>query len=157
MCVDNNQLDADGEKPFFELVKILGGWNLIEKGYDSDNEKNWQEIYEKFLDRGLFSDYIMSMYLTPNPKNASVYIIKMIPPEIEDFNRGYYDFLPRGLNNSLVKAYYDYMKESMVLLGLSDEDAAVKMLEVLEFEQKLFDVSFRLSFFRFVLMICFLS
>lgn len=139
MCINHDQLDDDGAKPLFELIDSLGGWKLLTKNLN-ESQTNWQEFYEKVLKSGFSYDYIMSMYLTPNPKNSSNYKVRIIPPEVEDFNRGYYDLLPQGLNNSLVKAYYVYMTEFTVQLGANEEDANKEMLEVLEFEQKLFEV-----------------
>jgi hypothetical protein len=88
-------------------------------------------------------DYLLSIYLATNPKEPSTYAIKITPPSVEDFNRGYYDLLPEGLNSSLVNAYYTYMKEFTVLIGANETDAEKDMFEVLEFEQKLFKVSFK--------------
>lgn len=140
MCINHNQLDIDGAKPLMDLIEDLGGWKLVSKGLKKD-ETNWQDLYEKVLANGFISDYIMSVYLATNPKNKTNNAIKITPPSAEDFNRGYYDLLPQGLNNSLINAYFNYMKEFTELIGASKEDAEREMLEVLEFEQKLHEVS----------------
>lgn len=142
MCLNHDQLDEDGAKPFVELIESLGGWKLLKKN-TNESQLNWQEFYEKVLQNGFTQDFFLTMYLTPNPRNITNYIIQIAPPGVEDFNVGYYDFLPQGLNNSLVKAYFDYMKEFTVQLGANENDAEKEMLEVLEFEQKLFEVSFQ--------------
>jgi neprilysin len=147
MCVNHDQLDIEGANPLFELIKSLGGWELITRN-PRESQLNWQELYEKVLNSGISYDYIMSMYLTPNPQNNTNYIIKLIPPGVEDFNRGYYYLLPQGLNSTLVAAYYDYMKEFTVMIGATEEDAKREMLEVLEFEQKLYDASIFLLFVK---------
>jgi neprilysin len=139
MCVNHDQLDKDGANPLFELIEKLGGWELITRN-PRESQLNWQELYEKVLANGFISDYLMSIYLATNPKNTTSYTIKITPPSKEDFNRGYYDLLPQGLNSTLVAAYYDYMKEFTELIGATEEDAKREMLEVLEFEQKLFKV-----------------
>ena len=140
MCVNHEKLDIDGKKPLLDLIEVLGGWNLLMKGLHIP-ERTWQEIYESVLKNGFIADTFMTIYLATNPKNSSNYIVKITPPGVEDFNRGYYDLLPQGLNNSLVNAYFTYMKEYTELIGVKPEDAEKEMFEVLELEQKMFEVN----------------
>lgn len=139
MCINHDQLDKDGDKPLKDLIEEMGSWSLISKGLNVP-ERSWEQIYEKTLEYGFIADTFMSVYLGSDPKNTSNYIVKITPPSVEDFNRGYYDLLPQGISNSLVNAYYTYMKEYTVLIGADASDAEREMLEVLNLEQKMYEV-----------------
>lgn len=51
------------------------------------------------------------------------------------------EFILRGLNDSVVQAYYDYMVDTAVIFGADREIAKKDSLDVLEFETKLANVS----------------
>lgn len=139
MCLDHAELDKLGLDPVFDVLTKLGEWPLLGK-YQSTENSAWQDLYESMNKEGISQDYFLSVYLTKDPRNTSTYIIKMIPPEPENFNRKYFDLLPHGLNNSIIKGYYTYMMEFTVVLGAPEKLAGKEMLEVLEFERKLYDV-----------------
>jgi neprilysin len=141
MCINHDQLDKDHDAPLKDLIERLGSWNLLSKGLNIP-ERSWEEIYEKILENGFVRDMFMSVYLAKDPADTTKYLVKITPPSVEDYNRGYYDLLPQGINNSLVNAYYTYMKEYAVLVGASEEDAEREMLEVLELEQKMYEVRY---------------
>lgn len=149
MCINHDQLDKDDKAPLLDLIEDLGSWNLLSKGLNIP-PRTWQEMYEKILARGFISDMFMSVYLATNPKNTSYYSIKITPPSAEDFNRGYYGLLPKGINDTLVNAYYTYMKEFTVVMGADPKDAEREMLEVLELERKMFEVIFQNFKFNFI-------
>lgn len=127
MCMNSDQLQTDGAKPLLDLFDSLGGWKLLNAGLN-DSDTNWQDLYGKIVKSGFSSDHIMSLSLSLNPNNNSIYIIDIAPPHVQDFNR-YYGFFPQGLNNHIVKAYLDYMKEFTILLGANESDAEKEMLE----------------------------
>lgn len=53
----------------------------------------------------------------------------------------------RGINDSVVQAYYDYMVDLAVIFGAERERAETELLDVLEFETSLANV--RYHFFLF--------
>lgn len=50
------------------------------------------------------------------------------------------EFLLRGLNDSVVQAYYDYMVDIAVIFGADKESAKDELLDVLDFEIDLANV-----------------
>lgn len=50
------------------------------------------------------------------------------------------EFLLRGLNDSVVQAYYEYMVDMATIFGANKTRARDEMLDVLEFEMKLANV-----------------
>lgn len=56
------------------------------------------------------------------------------------------EFLKRGINDTNVKAYYDFMVDAAVIFGASRESAERELLESLKFEIELSKV--RMWFFR---------
>lgn len=50
------------------------------------------------------------------------------------------EFLIKGFNEKLVKAYYDYMVDIAVIFGADREKAKTELRESLEFEMKLANV-----------------
>lgn len=52
------------------------------------------------------------------------------------------EFLIKGMKDKLVKAYYDYMVDIAVLFGADRERASKELMESLEFEIQLGNVSF---------------
>lgn len=142
MCQDHETLDELGLKPVFDLLTKLGRWELIKRTQNKE-DIHWQDLYENMNREGFSLDYFLSIFLTIDPRNSSVYVIKMVAPGQENFNRVYYDLLPLGLNNSIIRSYLTYMKEFTIVLGASDELAEKEMLEVLQFEQELFEVTIK--------------
>lgn len=51
------------------------------------------------------------------------------------------EYLTKGLQNDIVKAYYEYMVDLAVILGANREEARRELKESLEFEMKLSNVS----------------
>lgn len=53
----------------------------------------------------------------------------------------------KGLNETLVKAYYEYMVDLAVLFGAKRDAAETELLQSLEFEMALANVSQHFAFF----------
>lgn len=53
------------------------------------------------------------------------------------------EFLLRGINDSVVTAYYDYMVDMAVIFGADRETAKDEMMDALEFEISLANVNKR--------------
>ena len=140
MCIDHEKLNEMDSKPLLDIINDLGGWSLLSTSLEKEDFK-WQSFYESVFRKGFAKDFFMSVYLTPDAKQKTKYIVKISPPSKEDFNRGYYEYLPMGLKSKQIKAYYDYMIEYMTSLGAEKEESEKQMLEVLEFEMMLQNVS----------------
>lgn len=145
ICMNHKQIDIDGSQPLFDVIEKLGGWQLLNREKHETNFK-WQNLYEDMLLNGFSYDYFLSVYLSTRFENDKLYTIKIIPPQVEDFNRGYYHLLPLGLTNNLIQAYFEYMQDFVKLLGANAQTAYDQMLEVLEFETKLQKVCFLVQF-----------
>lgn len=56
------------------------------------------------------------------------------------------EYLTKGLQDKIVKAYYDYMVDIATLLGAKKEVAEVQLKESIEFEMLLANVSLHNNF-----------
>lgn len=54
------------------------------------------------------------------------------------------EFLLRGIDDSVVQAYYDYMVDMAVIFGADEDSVKDELLDVLTFEIKLANVGFTL-------------
>uniref|UniRef100_A0A1A9X1W5 Neprilysin, neutral endopeptidase 2 n=1 Tax=Glossina brevipalpis TaxID=37001 RepID=A0A1A9X1W5_9MUSC len=137
-CMNKTLIEQLGGKPIADISELLGGWPVV-KGdmWDTKDKWTWQEAVKNFRRLGLSMDYIIDFSISVDFKNSTRRII--------DLDQSYIglsrEFLVKGLNETLVKAYYDYMVDMAVLFGADKDDAMSEMKEALEFEIKLANIS----------------
>ncbi|KAL9887927.1 M13 family metallopeptidase neprilysin 2 isoform 1-T1 [Glossina fuscipes fuscipes] len=137
-CMNKTLIENLGGKPIADISESLGGWPIV-KGdmWDPKDTWTWQETIKKFRRLGLSMDYIIDFSISVDLKNSTKRVI--------DLDQSYIglsrEFLIKGFNETLVKAYYDYMVDMAVLFGAEKEDAQSEMKEALEFEINLANIS----------------
>jgi len=136
-CMDKESIEKNSVNDLKELVGKLGGWPVLEgEKWSSDNFK-WHELSIKASDEGLSSDRMISIGIGTDSLDSEKRIIEIDQPGL-GLSR---EYLIKGINDTDVQAYYNYMVQTAVFLGASEEVAQVEMKEALELELKLAEMS----------------
>ncbi|XP_065355214.1 neprilysin-2 isoform X2 [Calliphora vicina] len=137
-CMNKTLIETLGPKPIQQIAKTLGGWPVIVgDSWDSDNSWTWQETVKKFRRLGFSMDYVVDFSIGVDLKNSTKRIIDLDQSSI-GLSR---EYLVKGLNETLVSAYYDYMVDMAVLFGAEKETAKKELRESLQFEMDLANIS----------------
>ncbi|KAH8310551.1 hypothetical protein KR044_001900, partial [Drosophila immigrans] len=137
-CMNKTRIQSLGATPIASIAKSLGGWPLIEGDkWNEDNTWTWQEQVKKFRTAGFSMDYIIDFSIFVDLKNTTKRIMDLDQSALA-LSR---EYLVKGLNDSLVSAYYDYMVDIAVLFGAKKDEAKEQLKQSLEFEMALANVS----------------
>ncbi|KAK4879936.1 hypothetical protein RN001_008082 [Aquatica leii] len=136
-CMNKTAIEQDGLTTIKSILKKLGGWPVLEGSHWNDGNFDWRQSVYKFRKAGYSVDYFMDFSVGIDLKNSSQRVI--------DLDQGALglrrEFLAKGLEDKLVKAYYDYMVDIAVLFGAEKTAALKELKESLEFEIKLANIS----------------
>ncbi|KAH8381748.1 hypothetical protein KR093_011645, partial [Drosophila rubida] len=131
-------IESLGATPIAKIAKSLGGWPLIEGDkWNEDNNWTWQEQVKKFRTAGFSMDYIIDFSIGVDLQNSTKRIMDLDQSALA-LSR---EYLVKGFNETLVSAYYDYMVDIAVLFGAKKEEAKEQLLQSLEFEMALANIS----------------
>ncbi|KAH8417201.1 hypothetical protein KR222_006349, partial [Zaprionus bogoriensis] len=137
-CMNKTLIESLGAQPIAKVAKELGGWPLIEgDSWNADNTWTWQEQVKKFRTAGFSMDYIIDFSIGVDLQNSTKRIIDLDQSALA-LSR---EYLVKGFNETLVSAYYDYMVDIAVLFGANKEQAKEQLLQSLEFEMALANIS----------------
>ncbi|XP_058986488.1 neprilysin-2 isoform X2 [Musca domestica] len=137
-CMNKTLIESMGAKPIKEVAARLGGWPVIVgDAWDQDNTWTWQETVKKFRRLGFSMDYIVDFSIGVDLKNSTKRIIDLDQSSI-GLSR---EYLIKGFNETLVKAYYEYMVDMAVLFGADKDKATKELAESLQFEMDLANIS----------------
>lgn len=166
-CMNRTRIEEQGLHGFIDTQKALGGWPCIEGDkWNADETWSWTETIQKFATRGFSFSYIVLMSIDVDMRNSTrrrivvrqsgarekshtVYHMQChnhFPPffsgtQFDDPSLGLSrEYLVRGLNDTVVKAYYDYMVDMAVLFGAKREVAKEELYQSLQFEISLANV-----------------
>jgi neprilysin len=136
-CVDQKTINKIGLDHIAEKMKFLGGWPVV-KSHDWDEKKWWyQRVVQDIELIGFPSNNLFEFGLIQDLKNGTRRILIVDQPGL-GLSR---EFLVRGIDEKLVKAYHSYQVDMAILFGAEKEDAEKEMRDVLDFEIKLANVS----------------
>ncbi|XP_019873600.1 neprilysin-2 isoform X2 [Aethina tumida] len=136
-CMNKTRIEEIGLSTIHQIFKDLGGWPLLEGSTWNEGEFNWRESVYKFRKVGYSVDYFIDFSVGIDLKNSTKRIIDLDQASL-GLRR---EFLIKGFNEKLVKAYYDYMVDIAVIFGADREKAKTELRESLEFEMKLANIS----------------
>ncbi|CAH1130598.1 unnamed protein product [Ceutorhynchus assimilis] len=136
-CMNKTLIEADGLTSMHKILKELGGWPVLEAENWNEGEFDWRNSVYKFRKVGYSVDYFIDFSVGIDVKNSTKRIIDLDQGSL-GLRR---EFLIKGLEDKLVKAYYDYMVDIAVLFGAEKSRAAKELKESLEFEMKLANIS----------------
>lgn len=133
VCMDTSTNDADGIKTLQEIIKDLGGWPVVEGKAWKEQQFDWQWSVFKFRKHGLGTDNFISFNLYPDFKNSSRRIINLDQVELELDRENWIT----GLNDDVVKAYFNYMVEVAVIFGAERKFAEYELEVMIRFRGEL--------------------
>ena len=130
-------IEERGTQPIVEIVESIGGWPVV-KGDSWDESKwTWTKAVKDFRKFGYSTDYMFDFSVETDPKNSTKKIIDIDQAPL-GLSR---EYMIKGLNDSLVRAYDSYMVDIAVIYGADRERAEKEMRESLEFEFAMANVS----------------
>ncbi|XP_044763653.1 endothelin-converting enzyme homolog isoform X2 [Coccinella septempunctata] len=137
-CLDvNDTMESLGAKPMLDVLRKIGGWNISDSGFDL---KKWsfQNTVQTVLNRyniGAFFSYSVG----EDDKNSSRHVLQIDQSGLTLPTRETY--LNKTEHAKVLEAYLDYMTRVGVLLGGEPNSTKQQMLEVIEFETRLANIT----------------
>ncbi|ODM96912.1 Membrane metallo-endopeptidase-like 1 [Orchesella cincta] len=136
-CMNKSLIESNGLEPMHDVLKMLGGWPVIEGDNWKAEEFTWINSVYRFREHGYSVDYFIDFSVTTDVKNSTYRVIDVDQPAL-GLSR---EYLTKGLDEPEVKAYRKYQVELAVLLGAPRATAEKDMLAAIEFERKLANYS----------------
>ncbi|XP_014258696.1 neprilysin-1-like [Cimex lectularius] len=137
-CMDIKQIRAVGDKPLRQALNKLGGWPVVVG-------KDWRPpgtSIEHLLGtlRGIYNEGVLiEQWIGPDDKNSSVNIVQLDQMSLALPSKDYY--VKPTSDSDYLEAYHKYMTEVAILLGANATTAGPELLEVIQFEKRLANVS----------------
>ncbi|KAF7279498.1 hypothetical protein GWI33_007175 [Rhynchophorus ferrugineus] len=136
-CMNKTLIEEEGLTNINRILKQLGGWPVIDGDQWFDGDFDWRESVYKFRKLGYSVDYFIDFSVGIDVKNSTKRVIDLDQASL-GLRR---EFLTKGLEDKLVKAYYDYMVDIAVLFGADKGRATKELRESLDFEIQLANIS----------------
>ncbi|XP_034236596.1 neprilysin-2 isoform X1 [Thrips palmi] len=135
-CMNKTLVEERGLTPTKEILKVLGGWPVLEKDWNEE-AFDWKETTYKFRKEGFSVDYIFDFSINIDLKNSTFRVI-----DIDQASLGLSrEYLHKGLEDKLVKEYYKYQTDIAVIFGADRAVAEKDMLDVVNFEIAMANIS----------------
>ncbi|KAJ6635812.1 Neprilysin-2, partial [Pseudolycoriella hygida] len=137
-CMNKSLIEERGVKPLLSILDRLGGWPVtVGDRWDDRSSWSWVSAVKDFRKIGYSMDYIFDFSVGPDLKDSFKRIIDIDQAAI-GLSR---EYLIRGLEDKIVQAYYDYMVDMAVIYGADRPRAERELMESLEFEISLANIS----------------
>ncbi|GLV37814.1 Neprilysin 2 [Carabus blaptoides fortunei] len=136
-CMNKTSIEARGLGPMKEMITKLGGWPVLEGTNWKDGDFDWKQSVYKFRKVGYSVDYFIDFSVGIDFKNSTRRIIDLDQAQL-GLRR---EYLIKGLEDKIVKAYYEYMIDIAVIFGAEREAAKKELMDSLQFEIKLANIS----------------
>ncbi|KAJ6635281.1 Neprilysin-2 [Pseudolycoriella hygida] len=123
-CNNLSLIEEIGTKPYLKIVEELGGWPVVVGDeWNTNLQWTWVDTVKKFSKIGFETNQIFDFAISIDLKNSSRRIVD-IDQSSFGLNR---EFLIKGVENEIVKAYYDYMVDTAVIYGANRETAEISL------------------------------
>ncbi|XP_046397833.1 neprilysin-2-like isoform X2 [Ischnura elegans] len=136
-CMNKTLIEERGLEPLKNVLKNLGGWPVLEGDSWDEGSFTWLQSVYKFRKNGYSVDYFLDFSVTIDLKNSSFRTIDLDSAML-GLSR---EYLTKGLEDKVVKAYYEYQVDIAVLMGADRARASKELKESLNFEIKLANIS----------------
>ncbi|XP_031626097.1 neprilysin-2-like [Contarinia nasturtii] len=131
-CMDEETLEIQGIAPMVEILDKYGGWPVVKGDWDSE-KWDWMEAYQNMSSDGLDDNILFSLNILTDQRNSSRRVLDL---DQADFGLRM-EFLQKGLEDTNVKAYYEFMVDAAVIFGANKSAAEEELLDSLKFEIEL--------------------
>ncbi|KAB0797732.1 hypothetical protein PPYR_08725 [Photinus pyralis] len=136
ICMNTTAIEQDGLKTIKRALKDLGGWPVLEGPLWNEGAFDWKLSTYKFRKFGFSTSAFLSFYVTSDDKNSSKNAIT-----IDEASLGLSrEYLVKGLEDKIVKAYYEVLVDIAVIFGADRASAVREIKEVVEFQIKLANI-----------------
>ncbi|XP_031638615.1 neprilysin-2-like [Contarinia nasturtii] len=135
-CINETARNEIGITPIVEIHEKIGGWPVVKGDWDSKSWE-WMEANKILSNAGLSDSFIFQFYITIDSKDSSKRVIAVSQPSFGISQK----FLLRGMEDTNVKAYYDFMVDVAVIFGANKRNAEIELLDALQFEIELAKIS----------------
>lgn len=136
-CINTSAIQINGLIPVRDLVQKLGGFPVIENMNWNDIAFNWQQSVYKLRRSGLNYNKFIKLDILPDMKNSSRLLLYIDQPEL-DVSK---DNLLSGMEDEVVEAYSGLLVDLAVLWGADKSFAIYEVKNLIEFLQKVANVS----------------
>ncbi|KAF4525127.1 hypothetical protein B566_EDAN005069 [Ephemera danica] len=136
-CMNKSIIEERGLQPAKEILKKLGGWPVLEGREWDVGAFSWLQSVYKFREAGFSVDYFLDFSITTDLKNSTKRVIDLDQASL-GLSR---EYLVKGMDDKVVKAYYSYMVDLAVIFGAERTTAENELKESLMFEMKLANIS----------------
>ncbi|XP_077867473.1 endothelin-converting enzyme 1-like [Saccoglossus kowalevskii] len=136
-CMDKKKfVEKLKAKPLLEAIKLVGGWSVTGKWNESqyDFDMTLTKLQSEFDVQPFYG-----LWVGTDDKQSSKNIIQIDQSGLGLPNRDYY--LNKNDSDPILTAYLEYMTTLTVLLGAEENETRSLMVEVLEFEKDLANIT----------------
>lgn len=138
LCMNKTRIEEKGIEPLLSILDSLGGWPVLKgDSWDLDSSWSWVKSVKDFRNNGYSTDYFFDFSIGSDLKNSTRRIIDTDQASL-GISR---EYLVKGMENPIVSAYYEYMVDMAVLLGADEARAKRELLDSLNFEMALANIS----------------
>ncbi|GAB6023696.1 NEDD8 protease Nep2 [Chamberlinius hualienensis] len=140
-CMNKTEINLLNEKPLQKVLDQLGGWPVVDgTRWTSEDEQNfkWTDVVYAARKLGISHNFLVDVSVSLDSKNSSSYILDIDEAPLGMAGRSY---LLKGINDSIVQKYLDFMVEISILLGANPETARAELTETVEFEISLANIT----------------
>lgn len=154
-CMNTKTIESIGLNDAKAYLKQFGGWPVLERDHFNEDRFDWMRTIEEIEKEGFNSNLLVTVTIEIDSKNSSKYIIAVnitfaiitnfssvqILFKIDEANLGLdRAYLIDGIEDHIVKGYYDYMVDVAVIFGANKSEAEDELLKSLNFEIELAQV-----------------
>lgn len=133
-CMNESKIEELGAKPLQDLINQTGGWGLK----DPWEKDNFQEVL-RTVSANFRTSPFFTVFVSTDSKNSNSNIIQVDQSGLGLPSREYY--LNKTANEKYLKAYLNFLVELGILLGGSEETSQKMMLEIIDFETALANIT----------------
>ncbi|KAJ3633527.1 hypothetical protein MTP99_010467 [Tenebrio molitor] len=119
-----------------KLLQEIGGWPILEEFWNEFGF-DWTKNVEALRKKGLSVNSLVDISVGLDFKHSDKRIIQIDQPVL-GLSR---EYLVKGVNDRIVKAYYEYMVDIAEMFGADRSAASEQLLESLKFEIRLANFS----------------
>ncbi|KAK7127685.1 hypothetical protein R3I93_020307 [Phoxinus phoxinus] len=133
-CMNESKIEELGGKPLQDLINQTGGWGLK----DPWEKDNFQEVLQT-VSANFRTSPFFTVFVSTDSKSSNSNIIQVDQSGLGLPSREYY--LNKTANEKYLKAYLNFLVELGILLGGSEETSHKMMLEIIDFETALANIT----------------
>ncbi|KAK5647008.1 hypothetical protein RI129_005472 [Pyrocoelia pectoralis] len=137
LCMNTTAIEEEGLKTIKQILIDLGGWPVVDGASWNESAFDWKLSMYKFRKFGFSTGLFISFYVTNDDRNSSRNVITLDEASLA-LSR---EFLIKGMEDKIVKAYYDILVDVSVMFGANRDVALKEMEAVVQFQIELANIT----------------